>query len=149
MHCIIFRLAGEYFGVDVDHVLEVLKVPKMNAFPKAPSFVEGVVTVRGHSIIAVDLRMRLELGGEDLGAASHMMVSRVEGLVVGLLVDGVDDVLEIGERKVDSVANISGSLIDGKLINGVAHYEGRNIMLLNLTEILGHEERDTLRSLDG
>ena len=147
MNCVVFKLAGECFGVSVSHILEVIEAPAVNVFPRAPDFVEGVVTVRGHSIVVVDLRTRLGLGGDELVEASHMMISRVEGMVVGLLVDSVDDVLEIGEKRTDSVAEIAGSLIEGKLITGVAHYEGQDIILLDLTETLGNEECDALRLL--
>jgi purine-binding chemotaxis protein CheW len=147
MHCVVFRLAGECYGVPVSHVLEVLEAPRVSAFPQAPDFVEGVVTVRGHSIVVVDLRRRLGLGGGSLDPASHMIISKVDGLVIGLLVDLVDDVLNVGDKGTDSVEDITGHFVEGKSVKGVAHYEGRDIILLDLAEALGHEERDALRSL--
>ena len=147
MHCVVFRLAGEYYGISVNHVLEVVEAPTVSVFPQAPDFVEGVVTVRGHSIVVVDLRRRLGFEKGNSEQTLHMIIARVEGLVVGLLVDSVDDVLELGEGGTDSVEDIAGHFVEGKLVKGVAHYNGRDIMLLNLDETLGHEERDALWSL--
>ncbi|MEC4819818.1 MAG: chemotaxis protein CheW [Scytonema sp. PMC 1069.18] len=100
-----FFLNGFYFGIDVQHVLEVVRLQTMTRVPLAPVDVCGLINLRGQIITVIDLQRRLEMS--EAVTLTHQLVNEPQGFnlivrsddeVVGLLVDNVGDVLEFKEN---------------------------------------------------
>lgn len=90
-----FSLDGRLFGVPVPQVQEVIGFHEMTPVPLAPAVVSGMINLRGHIVLAIDLRSRLELGPRVEGQlAMNVVVRALEG-AVSLQVDEIGDVIEV------------------------------------------------------
>jgi purine-binding chemotaxis protein CheW len=112
-----FFLDGVLFGVEVEHVCEVLRVQHVTRVPLAPPEVEGLINLRGQIVTAVDVRRRLGLPERAEAAHALNVVVQVDESPVSLIVDDVGDVLELEaaafEPPPDAVAGVARDLVRG------------------------------------
>lgn len=140
---VVFRLADEYYGVDIGTVQEIIAWQPVTRVPRAPQFVEGIINLRGSVIPVIDLRKRFGLRQAEVGQQTRIVVVEVGELVVGLVVDGVSEVLRVpAERTEQPSAVISG--VDTEFIRGVAKTDERLIILLDADRILAMGEQTEL-----
>lgn len=138
-----FTLGNEEFGIDILKVQEINRFVSVTRVPNAPTFIEGVINLRGKVIPIIDLRKRFGLTATDRGANTRIIVVEVSQKVVGFIVDSVREVLRIPKGVVDPpppiVAGISADYIDG-----VGKMSGRLLVLLNLDKVLSVTELSSL-----
>jgi len=93
--CVVFSLGDEWYGVDIFQVREIIRVPPVTKIPGAPYWAEGVINLRGGVIPVLDLRKRFGMppGPED--ADRRIVVVELGDQTIGIVVDGVSEVLEI------------------------------------------------------
>ncbi|HAG52886.1 MAG TPA: hypothetical protein DCL21_03770 [Alphaproteobacteria bacterium] len=95
LQLVIFSLLGEEFGVSIHDVREIISNTQITPVPQAPSFVEGVINLRGQIIPVVDLRKRFNLEENDHKEDAKVVIIEVDDNVLGLIVDSVSEVLEV------------------------------------------------------
>src|SRR5579864_624124 len=143
LHIVGFRVGRETFGVPIKLVHEIVRVPDITAVPDAPDYVEGVTNLRGKIVSVVDLRKRF--GEKEITAhkKNRILVTEVEGKMVGLIVDSASEVLKIPEGEIDVPP---GVFEEGELhyVTGVGKLGGRLVILIDLNKIL---QRGELRRL--
>ena len=98
-----FWVAGQYFGVSVNEVQEVLRHQPMTPVPRANEAVRGLINLRGQIVTAVDLRVRLGLPPRAEGELPMNVIVHSRGEVVSLLVDDIGDVIDTAGLEVESV----------------------------------------------
>ncbi len=97
---VVFRLDKEEFGVPIESVQEIVRVPdELTHVPKAPAFVEGVINLRGTVLPVIDLRRRLGLPDVERSDRQRVMVFLIEGARTGFIVDSVAEVLKIHKSR--------------------------------------------------
>lgn len=143
---VVFRLGEEEYGVDILQVKTIERMMKITRVPKAPSFVEGVVNLRGEIIPIIDLRKRFDLPAREVSENTHIIVVKIEDLVVGMIVDGVTEVMSISQEAIELPPAIIGG-INAAYLKGVAKVDNRLIILLNLDRILNIEEISQLEKM--
>lgn len=141
---VVFQLARETYGVDIGWVREIIALQAITRLPGAPSFVEGVINLRGHVIPVVDLRKRFGLAAETDPRRTRIMVVEVPPFTLGLVVDSVSEVLRVPESSIESASSVLSG-VDMAYILGVVKLESRLIILLNLARLLQPSE---VRSLE-
>ena len=108
---ITFKLGGELFAIDVKYVREVLDLTQITRVPTAPSYMRGVVNVRGTAIPVVDLRLKFGLpsGVDSVNSRILVLELSVDGVtaVVGGLADSVHDVVEIEPNEIGEPPRIA------------------------------------------
>jgi purine-binding chemotaxis protein CheW len=90
-----FRLGGEEYGIDILRVQEIRSYEEPTRIANAPSFIKGVVNLRGVIVPVVDLRIKLGCDKVEYNGFTVVIVLNVRGRVVGAVVDSVSDVLEL------------------------------------------------------
>ena len=90
-----FRVGSLCFGVDVAQAKEIIKYQSMTPVPLAPSFVRGLINLRGQIITAIDLRALLEMEPAPAGMRPMNVVIQIGTEVISLLVDRVGDVIDM------------------------------------------------------
>jgi purine-binding chemotaxis protein CheW len=144
---VVFRVGGQDFAFDIFHVQRILRYERPASLPKAPAFLEGVLTVQGAVVPVIDLRKRFELSGAGHDEETRTMVLEVEGAAVGAVVDAVLEVLRVAaSRIVPPPAVVRG--LAAEYIQGVVTLPGRTILLLHAARLLTSTERIALESLD-
>lgn len=141
------RLDEEIFALAVDQVQEILRVGELTRVPHAPFPVRGVTNMRGQVLPVVDLRRRLGLQEIELGEDHRIMVVDSRNRLIGLLVDGVEEVTEIDRLKIedppeDVMTDQSYYLV------GVIHRGEDLIILLDADRVLEVREGDEPEETD-
>ncbi len=134
---LVFDLAGEEHAIGIEVVREILKAPSITEVPRAPTHVLGVIMVRGEVIAVVDPRARLGLPRAPPGAKARVIVCEGGGGPVGLLVDGVSEVVRLPSSAVEARPSI-GNAAD-ELVQGVGRVGNRLLLLLDLGVLLRSE----------
>lgn len=141
-----FKIGEEEFGVDILKVQEINRMLEITKVPNAPSFVEGVVNLRGRIITVVDLRSRLDMPRVEYNAKTRIIVVELGSRTVGFIVDEVSEVLriptDITEPPPPMVANV-----DTDYITAVGKLEDRLLILLDLDKIFSFDETKLLEEV--
>ncbi|AKJ31038.1 chemotaxis protein CheW [Caldimonas brevitalea] len=130
-----FRLGQEEYGIDILKVQEIRSYEPPTRIANAPSHVKGVVNLRGVIVPIVDLRIRLNTANCDYTNFTVVIVLHVANRVVGMVVDGVSDVLEVAAENVRPAPEIS-SAVDAGCITGLAQVGERMLILLNIEQLM-------------
>jgi purine-binding chemotaxis protein CheW len=140
---VVFQLAAELYGVEIARVHEIIRLPTVTRVPRAPSFVEGIINLRGKVIPVVDLRRRFGLPTAEHTRASRIVVVELGDQVVGIIVDGVSEVLRVNSAIVEPPSPVVAG-VDSEYLQGIAKLPDRLVILLDLDRVLALEERQAL-----
>lgn len=132
---IAFRIGEQEFCVDIRAVREIRGWTKATALPQSPSYVRGVINLRGAVLPIVDLSCRLGLGSATPSARHVIIVARVGLRTVGLLVEAVSDILTFSEEMIQPTPDIACDTVRS-FVKGVIPVEGRMISLIALDDLL-------------
>lgn len=139
-----FRIGRETFGLPIDIVREIVRVPEITSVPNAPDYIEGVINLRGRIIPVVDLRKRFGEKSFVPDKKNRIVVVELETRAIGLLVNSASEVLRLPPSEIEEPHNV---FKEGELdyITGVGKLKGRLVILLDLHRVL---QRGELRRLD-
>jgi purine-binding chemotaxis protein CheW len=144
---VVFRLANEEYGAPIAAVQEIVRVPEeLTRLPKAPSFIRGVVNLRGSVLPVVDQRTRFDLADIDRNDRQRIMVFTIEGVRTGFIVDSVSEVLKIPRGAIGPTPSLSAE--QARLISRVANLERqqRMILLIDVDHLLAPHEIGAVRA---
>lgn len=127
---IIFKLGREEYGMDILKVQEIKRMMSITRVPSTPSFIKGVINLRGSVLPVIDLRTRLGLFEAELTEAARIIVVLVNEGVVGFIVDEVVEVTTINPQNVEAVQTLSNGL-SAEYISGIAKADSRLYIMLN------------------
>ena len=113
-----FRLGAEEYGIDILRVQEIRSYEQPTRIANAPSFIKGVVNLRGVIVPIIDLRLKLNCQSAEYNAFTVVVVLNVRGRVVGAVVDSVSDVLELHKEEIKPAPELN-STIDASFITGI------------------------------
>lgn len=133
---VIFRINNEYFAVKVSQVLEIIYSQEVFKVPDVPSYVEGLINVRGSVYTLINLRKRLNIPLSVVNADElKIFLVNINSMLVGFLVDNVEKIAVIDEENINlSTENISK--YDKGFFIGTTSYDDMNIYLLNLESLV-------------
>jgi purine-binding chemotaxis protein CheW len=134
-----FRLGGEEYGIDILKVLEVRAYEAPARIANVPSFIKGVVYLRGVIVPIVDLRLKFGCKRADYNKFTVVIVLNVRGCIVGAVVDSVADVLALEGRAIDPAPE-TGSAIAARFIIGVSRVSGRMLILMDIEGLMTSDE---------
>lgn len=139
---LIFTLGDERFGIPLSQVKEVIGQATMTPVPDVPRFFCGLINLRGRIISILELKTKLNLdSGSRASKRPCIIISEIEGLILGFRVDDVVEVIAISEEQVERNPTLIGSVEKQKYLNGVAKLgEGRLTLLLDLNRVLEVQE---------
>ena len=144
---VIFSLAGEEYGIHILSVQEIIGVPHLTRLPNTPSFVKGVINLRGEIIPIIDLRSRFFFEEQELTRHNVIIVVQLKEdeytKVIGLLVDMVEDVLSLTKEQMQDIPLFSSN-IDSRFIEHIGMLEERLIIILDISHIFESDETKEL-----
>ena len=131
-----FRLDGDLYGVEVEHVQEVLRSQQLTRVPLAPTAVAGLINLRGQVVTAIELRERLGRPARPEGTAAVVIVVRLHGEAVSLLVDSIADVVDVNASDFEAPPDtLEGQARD--LIRGAYKLDGKLLLALDVQKAVG------------
>ncbi|QYR19751.1 chemotaxis protein CheW [Paenibacillus sp. sptzw28] len=145
---IVFGLADEEYGIEVEKVRTIERMIPITRVPKTPAFVKGVINLRSVVLPVIDLRGRFGLSETEPTENSRIIIVAVNDLEVGFIVDAANDVIDIDSDSIDNPPEVVGG-IQAKYLRGVAKLGGnRLLIMLNLPEVLKRSEIIQLEQLE-
>ncbi|PCI72830.1 MAG: chemotaxis protein CheW [Gammaproteobacteria bacterium] len=142
-----FRLANETYGINVMEVQEVLRFSDIAPVPGAPTYVLGIINLRGNVVTVIDTCQRFGLPPIEITENTRVVIIETDHQVIGILVDAVAEVVYLKRSDIDSTPNV-GNDDSAKFIQGVTHREGQLLILVDLNKLLGEEEWDDMDFLN-
>ncbi|MCP4522004.1 MAG: purine-binding chemotaxis protein CheW [Cytophagales bacterium] len=143
-----FLLDEELFSVNVGKVIEILEVPKLTKVPQAPSYMAGVMNLRGNVLPVIDTKIKFGLGETDIQQKTCIVVMDIsiegESVYVGALVDSVLDVLELSGDKLLPPPTV-GIKYRPEFITGIGKDGDDFIMILNIDKVFSTDELSILK----
>jgi len=149
MQLVGFGVGRERFGVDILAVQEIIRSTDVTPVPNSPSFVEGVINLRGDIIPVIDLRKRLSLLLEGSSIEKNwVLILSIGNRVVGFIVDNVSEVMKISEDEIDPPPAIVIAGLENQYIRGVCEIDKKLLIILDFDSILFNEEYYALKDMD-
>ena len=143
LQLVTFTLGQEEYAVDILKVQEINRMKEITRVPNSPSYVEGVINLRGKVIPVVDLRKKFGLEEKENDEQSRIMIMDIQGITMGLVVDSVSEVLRIPSSTVEPTPPMASN-ISAEFIKGIAKLEDRLIILLDMDRLLGKSEETAM-----
>jgi purine-binding chemotaxis protein CheW len=134
-----FALGSEEYGVDILKVKEIRGYDAVTRLPDAPDYIKGVINLRGTIVPVVDMRLKFRLERAEYTALTVMIVLNVADRVVGMVVDSVSDVVQLGAEQVRAVPEI-GATIDRQFLTGIGTLDERMLILLDIERLMASTE---------
>lgn len=132
---VVFQLADKEYVIPVSQVQGIEKLIHITRVPKTPSFVKGVINLRGVVTPIIDLKSRFGLGESNLNDSSRIIIISLEDMNVGVIVDSANDVLDISKDSIEPQPEVVGGL-EQDFIAGVTKIDKRLLILLHLDLVL-------------
>lgn len=132
---IAFRIHGQEFCVDVMSIREIRGWTAATPIPQSPSFVLGVINLRGKVLPIIDLASRLGFPMSDPTARHAIIVAQIGVHVVGLLVEGVSDIFTVSEDDIQPTPDVASEMAK-RFVRGVIPMEGRLISIIAMGSVL-------------
>ena len=143
---IIFRLGDEEYAVPIMNVQEIIIKQKPTHIPKSPSWIEGVINLRGHIIPIVDGKKKFGISEDNAYKNDErVIVLDVDQEIIGLIVDEVSEVIHIKTSDIDkSPVDLDG---DSDFLWGIGKYENKLLIIINPQKFLSHVEAQDIKKL--
>ncbi len=147
MQTLTFALKGETFAVSIEAIKEIIEYPELTSVPLMPTFLRGVMNLRGAVIPVVDLSERFRLGLATLGRRSCVIIFEIQSpegqQVIGALVDAVHEVIDVDAQLLDATPEF-GTHVAPEFIKGMLRLDNRIVILLDLERVLSLEQLEAL-----
>jgi purine-binding chemotaxis protein CheW len=134
-----FVLGNEEYGIEILKVQEIRGYDAVTQIANTPDFIKGVVNLRGKIVPIVDLRIKFHLGKVEYDEFTVVIILNLNGRVVGIVVDGVSDVMALKEEQIRDVPSLVTS-IDTKYIVGLATVEEQMLILVDIEQLMTSQE---------
>jgi len=141
-----FVLGSEEYGIEILKVQEIRGYDSVTKIANTPAFIKGVVNLRGRIVPIVDLRIKFNLGRVDYDEFTVVIILNLGGRVVGIVVDGVSDVMALQDSQIRDVPDLVSS-IDTRYILGLASVEERMLILVDIERLMGSQEMALMDSM--
>lgn len=143
MQWVTFRLGEEKYGINVMQVQEVLRVSEIAPVPGAPSYVLGIINLRGNVVTVIDTRNRFGLMSRDQDDATRIVIIETDEHIIGIMVDSVAEVVDLRASDIETAPNV-GNDESSKYIQGVTSRDNELLILVDLNKFLSDEENEDL-----
>lgn len=138
-----FCLKDDLYAVDIMRIKEIIRPQKLTPLPQAPSFIDGIINLRGAVIPVVDLRKRFGMTAREVTASTRLLIVRLSSQTLGLVVDDVTEVITVPVKDIKPPPAVSDGVIVNYLL-GVCLSGESMVMLLDIDKLLTTNEVSAL-----
>ncbi|NOG32335.1 chemotaxis protein CheW [Halomonas sp. TBZ9] len=136
---LVFSLGEEEYAIDILKVQEIRGYENVTRIANAPDFIKGVTNLRGVIVPIVDLRIKFHLDSVEYGGQTVVIVVNVADRVVGIVVDGVSDVMTLTPDQIKPAPEF-GVTLSSDFLSGLGSLEDRMLVLVDIDKLLTSEE---------
>ena len=141
-----FKLRDEIYGLDILKVREIRAYETATRISNTPEFIKGVINLRGNIIPIVDLRLKFNLPHVIYDELTVVIILDIRGRIVGIVVDGVSDVVQLNREQIRQVPEISAE-IHTRYITGLATLDEQMLILIDIEKLMNSQEMELVDTL--
>ena len=131
MQVVVFKLGEEFFGVETSNVQNISDMMEITKVPNAPSYIKGLINLRGNIISLLDLNLLIE-NNNITSDQSNVIILDIENEQIGITVDFVQEVLELEEKSMQKVESSKGQ----GYIKGILNLEDKIVTIIDINKLL-------------
>jgi purine-binding chemotaxis protein CheW len=128
---VIFKVDEEMFGINIDQVKEIIAPLEIFKIPNAPSFVQGLINLRGKIYTILNLRKKFNLAAKESDEHTKIVILNSDSLAVGFIIDVVNEIIWIDDKNIETAPETIKAM-NKKYITGVAKIDQKAVLLLDL-----------------
>ena len=136
-----FTLGKEEYGIDILKVQEIRGYDAVTTIANSPEFIKGVINLRGIIVPIIDMRIKFHLGNVTYNQLTVVIILNVANRVVGIVVDGVSDVIALMPEQIKAAPEFSSSL-DMEYITGMGTVDDRMIIVIDIEKLMTSGDMD-------
>ncbi len=140
-----FTLGSEEYGIDILKVQEIRGYDAVTKIANAPEFIKGVINLRGIIVPIVDMRIKFNLGKVEYGQFTVVIILNVANRVVGIVVDGVSDVITLTPEQLKAAPEFSTTL-DTQYITGLGTVDERMIIVIDIERLMTSHDMELVEA---
>ena len=133
MQIVVFKLGNEHFAVETEKVQGINDMMTVTRVPKSPSYIKGLINLRGSIKSLVDINLLLNLKSDEEQA--NIIILKVADEEIGISVDEVEEVLDIDERDIQKM-ELNQSNTNSQYIKGIINIDGRLLTIIDIDNLL-------------
>ena len=141
-----FTLGKEEYGIDILKVQEIRGYDAVTAIANTPDFIKGVINLRGVIVPIVDMRIKFKLGNVTYDQYTVVIILNVAKRVVGIVVDGVSDVIALTPEQIKPAPEFGGAL-DTQYLVGLGTVDDRMLILVDIEKLIMSKEMELMDGL--
>ncbi len=134
-----FRLGGEDYGVDILKVQEIRSYDTVTRLPESPDYIKGVINLRGTIVPVIDMRLKFHLEKAEYNEFTVMIILNMGERVIGMVVDGVSDVMTLDQSQIRPPPEFAG-VLDSNFVKGLGAVDERMLILVDIDKLMDFEE---------
>jgi purine-binding chemotaxis protein CheW len=146
-----FMLNSEIFAIGILRIKEIIEYGNLTEVPRMPSFIRGVINLRGAVVPVIDLGSRFGKQASTVSRRTCIVIIEVEHddaqQVVGVMVDAVNEVLDIPAAEIEPAPSF-GAKIRADFIRGMGKVDGKFVIILNVDHVLSLDEMSSLAGVN-
>jgi purine-binding chemotaxis protein CheW len=141
-----FTLGNEEYGIDILKVQEIRGYDAVTTIANSPEFIKGVINLRGIIVPIIDMRIKFHLGNVTYNELTVVIILNIASRVVGIVVDGVSDVITLSAEQLKPAPEFSSSL-DTQYITGLGTVDDRMIIVMDIERLMTSRDMDLVEAV--
>jgi purine-binding chemotaxis protein CheW len=141
-----FTLGEEEYGIDILKVQEIRGYDAVTKIANTPEFIKGVINLRGTIVPIIDMRIKFKLGNVAYDQFTVVIILNIANRVVGMVVDGVSDVIALPSEQIKPAPEFGGTL-DTQYILGLATVEERMIIVIDIERLMTSQDMELVEQV--
>jgi purine-binding chemotaxis protein CheW len=131
-----FRIGKESYGIGIRFIIEIIELQHISEVPEMPRYVKGVINLRGKVIPIVDLRLRFEMEARAYDDRTCIIVTEIDRILIGLVVDTVEEVMEIPEDQIDPPPRFKAVAGKDRYIHGMGKVGNAVKIIIDVEKVI-------------
>ena len=137
-----FSLGKESYGIEIQYVMEIIGIQSVTEIPELPDYVKGIINLRGRIIPVMDVRLRFKKEEKSYNDRTCIIVVDIKNISIGLIVDGVSEVLTIPEQDIVDPPEVNKGF--NRYIKKIGKVGNEVKLLLDCDKLLSEDELNDL-----
>ena len=139
-----FKNLGEYYGISLKYVVEIVGIQKITAIPEVEGYIKGLINLRGKIIPVIDVRVRFKQEPFEYNDRTCIIIIRVNDVLVGLIVETIAEVVEIEDAQIVPPPMLNPKNVKNQYVYGLGKVGDSVKMLLDPQKLIQDEELNYL-----
>jgi len=143
---LIFYIDDDSYGIEIQYVVEIIGIQRITEVSGLPDYVKGIINLRGKIIPVMDVRLRFKKEPKEYNDRTCIIVVDIMGMSVGLIVDGVSEVITINEADISELPHMS-QRAQNRFVKNIGKIGNEVRLLLDIEKLLTDEDIDSLNEI--